>query len=105
MDDDFQVACAVLIVHVCLKNVFKFMLPCSSICIFFSFYRGMYLLLGSCNGIQIHNHLDREQIVNHFDSANLAKGLSACLRTMWLWVRIPRQPLKLSNIEWRFSHV
>ena len=39
--------------------------------------------LSDSNAIRTHNHLVRKRTLNH-----LAKCLSVCLRTKWLWVRI-----------------
>ena len=48
------------------------------------------------NAIRIHNHLVRKQTLNHLAKlASLAKWLSVCLRTKWLWVRIPLLSLNL----------
>ena len=45
--------------------------------------------LGDSNGIRTHNHLVHKLTLNHLDKlANLAKWLSARLRTKWLRVRI-----------------
>ena len=46
--------------------------------------------LSDNNGIRTHNHLVRKRIHNHLGKhASLSKWLSVCLRTKWLWVRIP----------------
>ena len=46
--------------------------------------------LSDSNGIRTHNHLVRKRTLNHLAKlASLAKWLSVCLRTKWLWVRIP----------------
>ena len=48
------------------------------------------------NRIRTHNHLIRQRTLNHLTiQASLAKQLSVCLRTKWLWVRIPLLLLKL----------
>ena len=50
--------------------------------------------LNDCNGIQTHNHLLRKQLLNHLTKlASLAKCLSVGLRTKFMWVRVPLQPL------------
>ena len=52
--------------------------------------------LSDSNGIRTHNHLVCKQTLNHLAKlASLAKWLSICLRTKWLWVRISLLLLKL----------
>ena len=46
--------------------------------------------LSDSNEIQTHNQLVFKQTLNH-----LAKWLSICLRTTWLWVRILLLPLTI----------
>ena len=50
-------------------------------------------LTSDSNGILTCNHLVRKWTLQHL--ANLAKWLSACLQTKWLWVRILLLSLKL----------
>ena len=52
-----------------------------------------YGLLSDSSGIQTHNLLVLKRALNHL--AKLAKWFSVCLRTKWLWVRIPLLSLKL----------
>ena len=48
------------------------------------------------NGIRTHNHLVRNGTLKHIAKlASLAKWLSVCLQTKWLWVRILLLSLKL----------
>ena len=48
------------------------------------------------NGIRTHNHLVRNGTLKHIAKlACLAKWLSVCLQTKWLWVRILLLSLKL----------
>ena len=45
--------------------------------------------LSDCNGTRTHNHLVCKRTPNHLAKlASLAKWLTACLRTKWLWVHI-----------------
>ena len=44
-----------------------------------------------CNGTRTHNHLVPKR-------TSLVKWLSVCLRTKWLWVRVPLQSLKILDI-------
>ena len=54
--------------------------------------------LNDSNGIRTHNHLVRKQTLNHSaKQASLAKWWSVCLRTKWLWVRIPLLGWQVSN--------
>ena len=55
--------------------------------------------LSDYNGTRTHNHLVRERTLNH-----LAKWLSVCLQTEWLWVRVPLQSLKPMNCLSAFDH-
>ena len=48
---------------------------------------------GDCNGTRTHSHLVGKQTLNHL--ASFAKWLSVCLRTKWMWVRVPLQSLNL----------
>ena len=47
--------------------------------------------LSDSNGIQTHNYLVRKRTPNHL--------ASVCLRTMWLWVRIPLLSLKFNKFD------
>ena len=52
--------------------------------------------LSDYNGTRTHSHLVCKQTLNHLAKlASLAKWLSVCLRTKWLWVRIPLLSLNL----------
>ena len=45
--------------------------------------------LSDCNWIRTHNHLVHKRTLNHLAKpAGLAKWLSVCLWTKWLWVRV-----------------
>ena len=49
-----------------------------------------YCSLSDCNRTRTHNHLVRQQTLNNLAKvASLAKLFSVCLRTKWLWVRVP----------------
>ena len=55
-----------------------------------------HTIIHDCNGTPTHNHLFRKQTLNYLAKlASLTKWLSVCLRTKWLWVRVPLQSLKL----------
>ena len=57
-----------------------------------NFFPGLQtFILYDCNGTRTHNHLVRKRALN---LASLVKWLSIRLRTKWLWVRVPLQPLK-----------
>ena len=49
--------------------------------------------LVDCNGTRTHSHLVCKRTLNHL--ASFAKWLSVCLRTKWMWVRVPLQSLNL----------
>ena len=53
--------------------------------------------ISDSNEIRTHNHLVRKKkTLNHLAKlASLAKWLSVCLQTKWLWVRISLLSLKL----------
>ena len=51
--------------------------------------------LSDCNRTRPHNHLVCKETLNHLAKlASLAKSLSVCLQTKWLWGRVPLQLLK-----------
>ena len=47
--------------------------------------------VSDCNGTRTHNHLVCTWTLNHLAKMVLAKWLSVCLQTKWLWVWIPLQ--------------
>ena len=49
-----------------------------------------FIISKPCNGTRTHNHLVCKPTLKH-----LAKWMSVCLRTKWLWVRVQLQSLKL----------
>ena len=52
----------------------------------------IYCSLSDGNRTWTHNHLVRQQTLNHLAKlASLAKWLSVCLQTKWLWVRFKLQ--------------
>ena len=52
--------------------------------------------LSDCNGTRTQNYLARKQSLNHLaELSSLAKWLSVCLRSKWLWVRVLLQSLNL----------
>ena len=60
--------------------------------------------LSDCNGTRTYNDLVCERTLNHLAKlakwlkCYLAKWLSVCLRTKWLWVRVPSQSLNVFNM-------
>ena len=52
--------------------------------------------LSDSNVIRTHNYLVRKRTLNHIAKlASLAKWLSVCLRTKWLWVRMTLLSLEI----------
>ena len=63
---------------------------------FFAWIKCEIWSLSDCNWTQSHNHLVLKKTLNHLAKlASLAKWLSVCLQTNWLWIQVQ---LKLLSI-------